>query len=65
MKFAVLLAGGQSKRMGRPKLVLPLGERTVLEHVLAALRQAAVEHILVVIGPHVAELGALAESAGA
>ena len=65
MKFAVLPAGGKSKRMRRPKLALPLGERTVLEHVLAALRQAAVEHILVVIRPHVAELGALAESAGA
>ena len=65
MKFAVLPAGGKSKRMGRPKLALPLGERTVLEYVLAALRQAEVEHILVVIGPHVAELGSLAESAGA
>jgi molybdenum cofactor cytidylyltransferase len=65
MKFAVVPAGGQSKRMGRPKLALPLGQRSVLEHVLAALRQAEVEYILVVIGPHVAELGFLAESAGA
>src|SRR5262249_34727228 len=65
MRFAVLPADGQSKRMGRPKLALPLGQRSVLEHVLAALRQAQVEHILVVIGPHVAELGSLAKSAGA
>jgi molybdenum cofactor cytidylyltransferase len=50
--------------MGRPKLALPLGERTILEHVLSALRQAEVEHILVVIGSHVAELAPLAESAG-
>jgi molybdenum cofactor cytidylyltransferase len=50
--------------MGRPKLTLPLGERTILEHVLAALRQAEVEHVLVVIGPHVAELAALTEAAG-
>jgi molybdenum cofactor cytidylyltransferase len=64
MKFAVLPAAGKSSRMGRPKLALPLGERTILEHVIAALRQAAIEHILVVIGPHVAELAVLAESAG-
>ncbi|MGH7227332.1 MAG: nucleotidyltransferase family protein [Gemmataceae bacterium] len=65
MRFAVLPAAGTSSRMGRPKLALPLGERTILEHVLATLRQAKVEHILVVVGPHVAELRSLAESAGA
>jgi molybdenum cofactor cytidylyltransferase len=51
--------------MGQPKLALPLGERTILEHVIAALRQAEIEHILVVIGPHVPELAVLAKSAGA
>jgi molybdenum cofactor cytidylyltransferase len=51
--------------MGRPKLALPLGGRTVLEHVLAALRDAEVERILVVVGPHVAELGPIAAAAGA
>ncbi|HEY7328346.1 MAG TPA: nucleotidyltransferase family protein [Gemmataceae bacterium] len=65
MRFAILPAAGKSSRMGRPKLALPLGERTILEHVVAALRQAEVEHILVVLGPHVAELTALATSAGA
>jgi molybdenum cofactor cytidylyltransferase len=50
--------------MGRPKLALPLGERTILEHVLGALRSAAVEHVLVVIGSHVAELAELTKSAG-
>jgi molybdenum cofactor cytidylyltransferase len=65
MRFAVIPAAGKSSRMGRPKLALPLGERTILEHVVAALRQAEIEHILVVIGSHVAELASLAESAGA
>jgi molybdenum cofactor cytidylyltransferase len=65
MRFAVLPAAGKSTRMGRPKLALPLGNRTILEHVVAALRQAEVEHILVVVGPHVPELAALAERAGA
>jgi molybdenum cofactor cytidylyltransferase len=65
MKFAVLPAAGKSRRMGRPKLALPLGDRTILEHVIAALRQAEVEHILVVVGHHVPELATLAGRAGA
>jgi molybdenum cofactor cytidylyltransferase len=65
MRFAVIPAAGKSSRMGRPKLALPLGERTILEHVVAALQQAEIENTLVVIGQHVAELAALAESAGA
>jgi len=64
MLFAVLPAGGHSTRMGRPKLALPLGDRTVLEHVIAALRAAKVDNILVVLGPHIAELRPVAESAG-
>jgi molybdenum cofactor cytidylyltransferase len=65
MTFAVIPAAGKSVRMGRPKLALPLGERTVLERVVDALREAGVEHILVVVGPHVSELAPLAERAGA
>lgn len=65
MKYAVLPAAGKSIRMGSPKLALPLGERTILEHVLASLRLAEVEHIVVVLGPHVRELAPLALNAGA
>ncbi len=65
MIFALVPAAGHSTRMGRPKLALPLGGHTVLEHVLAALRGGGAEHILVVIGPHVAELTRLADRAGA
>jgi molybdenum cofactor cytidylyltransferase len=65
MTFALLPAAGKSTRMGRPKLALPLGGRTVLEHAVAALRQAGIEHVLVVVGPHVPELIPLAEAAGA
>src|SRR5262249_51400158 len=63
--FAVLPAAGQSRRMGRPKLALPLGDRSVLERVIDALRQGGVEHVLVVIGPHVPALVPLAALAGA
>jgi molybdenum cofactor cytidylyltransferase len=65
MIFAVIPAAGKSTRMGRPKLALPLGDRTILEHVVRALKQALVEPILVVVGPHVPELAALAKTAGA
>ena len=65
MIFALIPAAGESRRMGRPKLALPLGEKTVLEHVLDALRHAQVDHMLVVIGPHVAELLPIARDAGA
>src|SRR5262245_12590151 len=50
--------------MGRPKLSLPLGGSTILEHVVLALRAGA-DHVVVVIGPHVPELVPLAKAAGA
>jgi CTP:molybdopterin cytidylyltransferase MocA len=65
MTFALIPAGGKSARMGRPKLSLPLAGRTVLEHVIVALRQAGIERILVVVGAHVPELVPLASAAGA
>jgi CTP:molybdopterin cytidylyltransferase MocA len=65
MSFAIVPACGHSTRMGRPKLSLPLGDRTVIEHVVAALRDGGVEHVLVVVGPHVPELIPLAHAAGA
>jgi CTP:molybdopterin cytidylyltransferase MocA len=65
MIYAVVPAGGRSTRMGRPKLALPLGDRTVIEHVIEALRTGGADHVLVVVGPHALELVPLAESAGA
>jgi molybdenum cofactor cytidylyltransferase len=65
MTFAVIPAAGKSTRMGRPKLALPLGGSTVLEVVLGTLRRSGVEHVLVVLAPHVADLAPLARAAGA
>jgi molybdenum cofactor cytidylyltransferase len=65
MIFALLPAGGKSVRMGRPKLLLPFGTGTVLEHVIATVRAAGLDRILVVAAPHLPELAALAETAGA
>jgi molybdenum cofactor cytidylyltransferase len=63
--FALIPAAGKSVRMGRPKLALPLGDRTVLERVVATLHSAGIRNILVVLGPHVAELADKARAAGA
>lgn len=65
MIFAVVPACGRSVRMGRPKLALPLGERTVLEHAVGALCRGGVDQVLVVVGPHVPQLVPLATAAGA
>ena len=50
MISAIILAAGQSKRMGQPKMLLPWGNTTVLEKVIATFKAADVEDILVVIG---------------
>ncbi|MCC7353068.1 MAG: NTP transferase domain-containing protein, partial [Anaerolineae bacterium] len=50
MIAAVVLAAGQSRRMGEPKQLLPLGSRRVIEWVIAALREAEVDEIIVVTG---------------
>jgi molybdenum cofactor cytidylyltransferase len=51
--------------MGRPKLLLPFGESTVLEQALSAVRAAGVADILVVAAPDADALAQLAASAGA
>jgi molybdenum cofactor cytidylyltransferase len=65
MTVALVPAAGKSTRMGRPKLALPLGQRTVLEHVMAALKTAGLEQVLVVVGPQGRTLAELAGAAGA
>lgn len=50
MIHAIILAAGQSKRMGQPKMLLPWGKVTVIEHVISVFAKADVEDILVVTG---------------
>jgi molybdenum cofactor cytidylyltransferase len=63
MIAAIVPAAGHSRRMGRPKLDLPLAGRPVLAHVVDALLQGGVDRVLVVLGPHVAHLAAAAAPA--
>lgn len=50
MISAIILAAGQSRRMGQPKMLLPWGQLTVIEHVIRTFRGAGIEDILVVTG---------------
>ena len=54
--FAVVPAAGRSERMGAPKLLLPLGDSTVIEHVLAAWTASPVTRTVVVVRADDAEL---------
>ena len=47
---AVVLAAGESRRMGRNKLLLPWGETTVLGQTLDNVRASAVHNVMVVTG---------------
>lgn len=50
MISAIILAAGESKRMGQPKMLLKWGKTTVLEHVISVFANAGVEDIVVVTG---------------
>ena len=50
MTAAIILAAGLSSRMGRFKLTLPWGDRTVIGQVVATLAAAGVDGIIVVTG---------------
>jgi len=47
----VLLSAGRSSRMGRPKMLLPWGETTVLGHLIALWSRLPAEQIAVVCAP--------------
>lgn len=50
MIAAIVLAGGQSKRMGQPKMTMPWGSTTVIGQVVSVLVEAGLDEILVVTG---------------
>jgi len=50
----IVLAAGESRRMGRPKALLPWHGSTFIEMVVTRLAEADLDPILVVIGAHAA-----------
>jgi molybdenum cofactor cytidylyltransferase len=55
----VVLAAGESRRMGRLKALLPFGAHTVIEHVLQPLLQADLAAVAVVLGHRAADIAAV------
>ncbi len=47
----VVLAAGESSRMGQDKLLMPYGSKTILEHTLAQVAASGIEDIVVVVKP--------------
>jgi len=50
MITGIVLAAGESLRMGSPKMLLPWHGRSVVEAVVASLREGGLERILIVVG---------------
>ncbi len=50
MIWAMILAAGESKRMGKPKLLLPFGEKIMIETIVATVVSSKVEQTLVILG---------------
>jgi molybdenum cofactor cytidylyltransferase len=50
MIAAIILAAGLSRRMGEPKMLLPWGKISVIEHVISIFMAAGVRDIVVVTG---------------
>jgi molybdenum cofactor cytidylyltransferase len=56
MNVAIILAAGESRRMGEPKQLLPFAGKTMLECVIDAFTTPTVDQILVVLGHQVDEI---------
>jgi len=50
MISAILLAAGESNRMGQPKQLMPFGQSTIMERTLDNLLNSAVSEAIVVLG---------------
>ncbi len=61
---AVILAAGDSSRMGYPKALLPIGDEIFLARIARTLRSAGLSDITVVVGRHSEEIRQRANHAG-
>lgn len=59
--YGVILAGGSSSRLGRPKQLLALGDRPVLAHTVANALAASLDGVIVVLGHEVEAIRAQVE----
>ncbi|MDP6057310.1 MAG: NTP transferase domain-containing protein, partial [Pirellulaceae bacterium] len=50
MITAIVLAAGESQRMGAQKVLLPYGDSTVIEHIVRTLEHGGADSVIVVTG---------------
>jgi molybdenum cofactor cytidylyltransferase len=50
--WSIILAAGESKRMGSPKMLLPYKETTILENVVTNVLSSETDNIMVVLGAY-------------
>ena len=55
---AVILAAGESRRMGTPKALLPYRGKTFIEHLLEITRHTRIAARRLVVGAHLDEIRA-------
>ncbi len=48
----IILAAGQSNRLGKPKQLLKYQNKTLLQHAIDSAKQSSVQSIIVVLGSH-------------
>ena len=51
MIYAIILAAGRSSRMGSQKLLLPLGDRTIIARIAEEVLRSPVDRVFVILGP--------------
>ncbi len=56
MLVGIILAAGESKRMGSPKQLLPWGEKIILQQVIDNAQSSQLDRILVVLGAQADEI---------
>jgi molybdenum cofactor cytidylyltransferase len=54
--WAIVLAAGESRRMGSPKMILPYEGMTIIEKVLENVLASDVEKVVTVLGSHSVEI---------
>ncbi len=54
--WAIVLAAGESRRMGSPKMLLPYNDATVIEQVINNLLDADIDRVVVVLGANREEI---------
>lgn len=56
---AVVLAAGESRRMGRPKQILPFRGRTVIECIVGSIASSGIDECVVVLGHAAGQVAAV------